>query len=126
MPKILNIDFDGTINSYASGWCGPACYPDDPIEGAIAWLLELLDGDFVVCIHTSRFNRPSEIAQAKAGMRAWFAEHGIAKDLVKSRVTVTPDDDVAPGYLYLVTTKPSADWGLDDKVQNFTGVYPTL
>ena len=123
---IVNLDFDGTIHSYLSGWCGPDCIPDPPIAGAIEALQGYLDDDdLIVCFHTSRFGDVDRTRDAVVAVRDWLHRYGIHRSLIKVRHHVGPEDDVEPGYLYLVVRKPAADVGLDDKVMTFRGRYPT-
>lgn len=52
---ILCVDFDGVLHSYKSGWKGPRCIPDPPVEGAIDWLRSLLSDADCVCAMSDRY-----------------------------------------------------------------------
>ncbi len=67
---ILNIDFDGVIHSYASGWKGAGNIPDAPVPGAIPWLLRMLDAGFEVAIFSSRSKNPL----GRRAMKQWLAK----------------------------------------------------
>ena len=66
--RILVLDFDGTVTTYASGWQGVDVCPDPPVPGLEAFLREALQ-HFAVHIHSSR---SCEIVGRQA-MGLWFA-----------------------------------------------------
>ena len=52
--KIVCLAFDGVVHSYESGWTGACSIVDEPVEGAIEFIGELMDGGFEVGIFSSR------------------------------------------------------------------------
>lgn len=105
--KVLQVDFDGVIHSYKSGWRGVDVIPDDPVEDAFEWLTALLDsGEVDVCIYSSRSSDPKGVA----AMKAWFAERGFTR----------VDEIQFP------TQKQAAWLTIDDRAICFMGVFPKL
>lgn len=117
---IICVDFDGVIHSYTSGWQGVDVIPDDPVPGAIQWLMEHLPvpeglghfGDLKgpeVCIYSSR---SKERAGVKA-MKEWLIKHGLPWQYIS--------DDI----LKFPTQKPPAFLTIDDRAICFNGQFPT-
>lgn len=117
---IVCVDFDGVIHSYTSGWKGVDVIPDDPVPGAIEWLMQHLPvpeglghfGDYrgpEVCIYSSR---SKEHAGVKA-MKEWLIKHGLPWQYI--------GDDI----LKFPTKKPAAFLTIDDRAICFNGVFPT-
>jgi hypothetical protein len=108
MPRQICVDFDGVIHSYDSGWKGACEIPDPPIEGAFEFIESLLDhpeGDFKVCIYSSRSKEPGGIE----AMQKWFYFHGF----------------VRIEELSFPTQKPAAVMTIDDRAFCFEGTFPT-
>jgi|GEM_PF-1439050 predicted kinase len=102
--KILCLDFDGVIHSYTSGWKGADKIPDGPVPGAFTFIDKALE-HFDVHIYSSR-------SGAKGGIQAmkdWFDSNNFDSQ-----------------RLLFPTTKPPATIGLDDRVLNFNGVWPSM
>lgn len=104
--KTIAVDFDGVINSYASGWSGGAL-PDPPVPGAFSFLATAVSR-FTVVIHSTR----AETAEGKVGMWDWFTRHGLP-DHVREALSITHE-------------KPKAIVYLDDRGWQFDGHFPTL
>jgi hypothetical protein len=124
--KIINIDFDNTVSSYASGWTRADQFPDPPHPGAI----EALRDDYrvvgCVCITTSRFNIMNQsecdgISSIMDAMVAWFARHGIPPAMMNRDGDWNLDED----KINLCVTKPPANVSLDDRGVPFAGVWPS-
>ncbi len=64
---ILCLDFDGVLHSYSSGWKGPRVIPDDPVMGALEFLVDALRL-FDVHIYSSR----SHYWGGRWAMRQWL------------------------------------------------------
>jgi hypothetical protein len=64
---ILCLDFDGVIHSYSSGWKGPRCIPDMPVNGALQFICEAMEY-FTVDIYSSR----SRYVGGKKAMKKWL------------------------------------------------------
>ena len=110
-PTIL-VDFDGVIHSYTSGWKGIDQIPDEPVEGALEWLRELVDTDkFIVCIYSSR----SKEAAGRIAMAEWIAHWQGIKELPLTEY-------------WMPETKPAAFLTLDDRCIQFRGpgTFPQL
>jgi len=53
MKKTIAIDFDGVIHKYSKGWQDGEIY-DEPVEGALEAIIELLEKGYKVSIFTTR------------------------------------------------------------------------
>ena len=103
-PTIL-VDFDGVIHSYTSGWKGVDQIPDEPVEGALEWLQQLVDTDkFTVCIYSSRSKEEAGLA----AMSAWIEHWQGIKELPLTEY-------------WMPITKPAAFLTLDDRAITFQG-----
>ena len=62
---IICCDFDGVLNSYASGWQGPTVISDPPVPGAMRWLIEMTSRKnydrFEIAVYSSRSDRKSVV-----------------------------------------------------------------
>ncbi len=121
---IICVDFDGVIHSYTSGWKGAHRVDDDPVSGAIEFLIKHLPrplsggengGDLnnhegpIVCVYSSRSKELGGII----AMQEWLVKHGLPKEYI--------DDDI----LTFPTQKPSAFLTIDDRAICFNGTFPT-
>ena len=104
--QTITIDFDGVLHSYKSGWKGADVIPDEPVECAKEFIEEALD-NFIVAIYSARSGQTGGID----AMREWMRKHGFPVDHER---------------LEFPTVKPSALWGLDDRVDRFTGQFPEM
>lgn len=154
MPKTISLDFDGTLCSYESGWQGPRNIPDPPVPGAIDFLLRLLANDWDVAIFSTRSAQWGGRRAMKKWLRGYAAIHWMdamhwMNDL-ETRITgdTTPRDlwlragyssgvdpidekaDAAGKWLVKQIRwpkrKPAAFVGLDDRVIQFDGNFPSL
>jgi hypothetical protein len=75
MKPTLILDFDGVVNSYASGWHGPANIPDRPTDGAREAIARLRQ-DYVVVIVSSRCHQEGGVE----AIRTWLAKYDIVVD----------------------------------------------
>ena len=98
------VDFDGVINSYASGYTHDL--PDPPVDGAIEWLEMLMDTFSRVVIFTARINQTWQ----ERAIREWLIKWGM--DEVKARA------------IDITRTKPPAMIYIDDRGFRFEGVFP--
>ncbi len=67
---VLSVDFDGTLSNYASGWQGVGVVADDPVPGAIAWIITTLP-HYRICIFSSR----SKSLRGRHAMKQWLFGH---------------------------------------------------
>lgn len=114
---IVCVDFDGVIHRYNSGWQGIDVIPDPPVDGAFAWLEELLSARLLAnggpankikpVIYSSRSQNPKGIS----AMYLWFIAHGFNEGLLET--------------LEFATRKPAAFLTLDDRALCFTGQFPS-
>lgn len=111
---ILCLDFDGVIHSYMSRWQGADVIPDEPVDGAIAFMLKALD-KFDVVIFSSRSNQSGGIA----AMKKWLKGHA---------GNAWYESPVGPGIedVRFVTEKPPALVTIDDRAITFTGAWPDV
>lgn len=111
---ILCLDFDGVVHSYTSRWQGADAIPDEPVDGAIAFMLGALH-KFDVVIFSSRSNQPGGLA----AMKKWLKHHA------GNAWYETPD---GPGIedVRFVTEKPPALVTIDDRAMTFVGLWPSI
>lgn len=111
--SVICLDFDGVVHSYESGWQGPRNIPDDPVPGALEFMLRALHEGFDVVIHSSRARYFGGIA----AMRAWLRKHA---------GTIFYDSPAGPGLedVRFTRWKPPAIATLDDRAVRFTGTFP--
>lgn len=106
--RILCIDFDGVIHAYTTPWGGADVIFDDPVPGAIDWLIELVKSeDFHVCIYSSRSREESGIH----AMENWLLSHGMPFRILTE--------------IGFPTQKPAAFLTIDDRAICFDGNFPT-
>lgn len=98
------VDFDGVIHSYTSPWVAPDIIPDPPVEGAIAWLMEIAK-EFHVVIHSTRC---ATMEGTKAVLH-YLADHGFVG-------TISGSCEKPPALVYV-----------DDRAWRFEGpgTFPT-
>ncbi len=112
MTYSIAVDFDGVLNSYASGFQGNTLFPDPPVPGAIEWLEEMAK-HFKVIIHSARLSDDEGDWDWAAlhNMRKWLEFNGV------SGVTMNRLD---------FAQKPKALVYIDDRGYRFTGDnFPT-
>ena len=111
-PKLrIALDFDETIAERWPGkFPGPAVFDAPPLEGAFAFIQELLFEGHVVILHSVRLNEP----RAAAAMRQWFVQHGM------------PASAIAQFMWWTLEGKPWADVYFDDRAYRFTGTFPSV
>lgn len=141
MKPIISIDFDGVIHSYTSGWKGPRTIPDEPVPGALEFLVHALD-----CFNVAIFSSRSRYIGGRRAMKRWLHTNyvylGTRLDTeVPSwwSERICADNHMDPWYVEVdraanevVTAikwplfKPPATIGLDDRVLTFDGTFPPL
>lgn len=146
--KDLCIDFDGVIHSYKSGWKGATVIPDEPVPGAIEWLVNLLDQGFQPCIYSSR----SKTWFGRRAMKKWFVKWIIIK-IENEQRSKYPEGTIGPYWFHYLlklgdcmtpweiwvresseafvkklkfpSKKPAAYLTIDDRAICFNGTFPT-
>jgi len=111
---IICVDFDGVLHSYTSGWKGAGNIPDPPVEGAIAWLVDAVEGGKAqIAVYSSR----SKDAEGIPAMRRWLAE----------AITLHTGMMVASARILeaiqFPTEKPAAIMTIDDRAHCFMGRF---
>jgi len=120
---IICVDFDGVLHSYKSGWKGATDIPDDPVPGAIEWLLDDLlagvypenishfcpDPEVEVCVYSSR----SKALGGIKAMKKWLNKHGVDQGYFTD------------GLITFPTKKPAAFLTIDDRCFCFRGEFPS-
>ncbi len=119
--KIIALDFDGTIHSYKSGWCGPRNIPDPPVDGAIQWINDFIcnhgtwpdsmcamapPGDWELAIFSSR----SRYWGGRRAIKKWLVKHGLDRRLLE--------------VIRFPLFKPPSQVLLDDRAVTFNGIWP--
>lgn len=111
----IAVDWDGVIHSYVSGWQGHTNLPDDPVEGAIAWLAERHMAKDEVIVYSCRFtNTPNGNPYAvRDACIQYLIKHGLPTQIAHSL------------EWWIDEGKPMADIYLDDRGVRFRGKFPT-
>lgn len=102
----LAVDFDGVLHNYDGRWKGHSSIEGEPVDGAIAWLREILD-EFDVVIHTTR----GATVLGQNAVLTWLERAGLELELYPT--------------LHVTDEKPPALAYLDDRALRFQGVFPT-
>lgn len=118
---ILCLDFDGVINSYASGWVAPDFIPDPPVPGALDFMYRALE-HFQVQIFSSRSNP----THGTVGIRAMriYIEYWARKELSNEEPDYqanTVINKIAWAQDAFPIHKPPAFLAIDDRAMEFTG-----
>lgn len=92
-------DFDGVINSYTSGWQGPAVLPDPPVVGVRDLIAEIRRRGHIVVVQSTRATFDDG---AKEAIEEYLRRHNIVVDEVTGK-------------------KPKAKLYVDDRGFRFTG-----
>jgi hypothetical protein len=110
------VDFDGVLHSYTSPWINAHTIPDPPVEGAIEWLLAMLE-KFEVVIFSTR----CKTWRGRRAMRRWLTTQSECNCGEPFGACILHDVKFAK-------TKPPALIYLDDRAVRFTGPdsWPTV
>lgn len=76
---ILNLDFDGVLHSYTSGWQGAHIVGDPPVPGAAAFLIAAVKA-FDVHIFSSRSHQAGGKEAMRKAIYAWLCEYYLPGD----------------------------------------------
>ena len=92
---IICIDFDGVLHSYTSGRQGVDVIPDPPNEGALDWLIDLMESEeFTPVIYSSRSKDPKGVEAMKSWLCHWFVTNGMgasaAANIVEDEKSLQP------------------------------------
>src|SRR5688572_3229856 len=72
-PKTICVDFDGVIHSYESGWIEADFIPDPPVEGALEFIVSVLeDPDLFLQIYSSRSHQQGGIRAMQTWLKYWM------------------------------------------------------
>lgn len=134
---IILFDFDGVIHSYKSGWKGAKNIPDPPVDGAIQFLVSIVDA-YEICIYSARSRQFGGKRAMKKWIKKWFiyyAFHGETSctDFVMQTAFADPwEYEVEWAAKRLLrsikfpTKKPAAFLTIDDRAICFDGDYGSL
>lgn len=103
----VSLDFDGVINSYASGFVGIDKLPDPPVDGAIEYIQELIDYGFKVYVYSTR----NEQERGRVAISKYLLKHGLPEEYHKK--------------VGIIQNKPKCKIYLDDRAWEFTGKFPS-
>lgn len=116
---ILCLDFDGTINSYISGWQGAEVVGDPPVDGAMKFIDDAMDW-FTVAIYSSRSDQEGGIDAMKRYIHTHMKAYiGTMRDDLGEQYA---NDVIAE--LKWPTSKPPAFLTIDDRALTFNGFWP--
>ena len=103
----IAVDFDGVLHSYTSPWQAAHVIPDPPVEGAIEWLMRIVE-EFDVVIFTTR----GKTWRGRRAVLRWLHEQSFY--LYDTEIKVT-------------AKKPPCLIYLDDRAYRFEGpgTFPT-
>lgn len=107
-PNLI-VDFDGTLTQYKNGWQGIDVINEEPVEGAMRFLIEAVDY-FTVNIFSSRSSEEKGIN----AMQNYIRQH-LADILGTANVDIIYDKICWP------TTKPAGFVSIDDRSLQFNG-----
>jgi len=105
--KVIAVDFDGVLHSFASGWIDTDIIPDPPVYGAIEWLMNLIEDGYEVVIFSCRCESQSGIG----AIVHWLIKHRFKGELLPC-ITFT-------------CKKPACHILIDDRVICFRGTLPS-
>ncbi len=115
---ILCLDFDGVIHSYTSGWGdGAKVVADPPVPNAMRFIVEATEV-FEVNVYSSRSGQLGGIY----AMQKWMVRHMMSELHMGAGNAECFVTEIVQWPL----KKPPAMVGLDDRVKQFTGVWPDL
>lgn len=117
MTKLtLNLDFDGVINSYKSGWLGETELPDPPVPGALAFIIKARK-DFEITICSSRAKSEVGRKAIQEYLQKYFVHQlGLSAEIagqILDEITITNE-------------KPAAYVSIDDRALTFNGEWPSI
>lgn len=118
---VICVDFDGVIHSYSSGWQGVSVISDDPVPGAIEWLIEHLPVPDAVCCMAPPHEGP-EVQIYSSRSKSWFGRRAMKKWLIKHGLNPAY---ISEGILKFPSKKPAAFLTIDDRAICFNGTFPT-
>lgn len=120
---ILCLDFDGVLHSYTSGWMGAHIIADDPVPGAMEFIMRARDS-FSVHIFSSRSNQSGGLA----AMRGWLMVHLLAASREGGGPVDFGSETVAEviDTITFPTEKPPALVTIDDRAITFDGTWPEI
>lgn len=112
---ILCLDFDGVIHSYSSGWTGASNIPDDPVPGAIDFIIRSMK-HFKICVFSSRSSQIGGIDAMYNWLYYWIDKH--TGNVLQTQKIIK--------QITFPVTKPSAFITIDDRAHRFDGTWPTI
>ena len=102
----IAIDFDGVINSYASGFVAVDKIPDDPVPGVFGGIINYIDYGFEVCIYSTR----NESEKGRKAIQEYLIKYHMPQEYIDK--------------IRIVSGKPVAKLYIDDRGYQFAGKLP--
>lgn len=117
MGQLLALDFDGVINSYATGWVkdNPLSLPDHAVPGAFDFI-KLAQQHFDVVIHSSRLRYNG----GEDALKSWFLRE------LRHELWLPEAANHLLSHLSFSVEKPPAHLSIDDRALQFNGSFPKL
>lgn len=108
------VDFDGVLHRYDTPWIAPHIIPDEPVDGAIEWLITTIQ-KFDVVIFSTR----CRTWRGRRAVRRWLREHAGA--CWNEGLGFPGLEEIRLSY-----EKPPALVYIDDRAWRFEGTFPTV
>lgn len=109
---IVCLDFDGVINSYASGWRGATVIPDPIVPGTVDWLVRAERAGLDLQVFSSRSHVEGGIEAMQQYLWRQFSQGHPAG--------INPEEFVMRSIRW-PRNKPAAFMSIDDRAARFEG-----
>lgn len=120
---VICLDFDGVLHAYDSGWKGANVIPDDPVPGAMEFIMRARE-HFEVHVFSSRSHQPGGVE----AMQGWLMVNLLAASREGGGPVDFGNETVAQviDSIVFATEKPPALVSIDDRAITFDGTWPAV
>lgn len=108
---MLALDFDGVLHSYTSGWKGAHVIPDEPVPGAMDFIVKASQ-HYIIAISSARSSDKLGMME----MKNWLLKH----------LGTDPERVAIYNKIKWPIHKPPAFLTIDDRVICFRGEWPSI